>query len=148
MDSKHNAPRIGHRLLHSGLLLVALAGSLHAAVPADSALPDAFRSEHLLWEIQLGTHQYTIPRIAGGRIFIGINDRGLDHPALYRTGGGILMCLEKATGRMIWQLVIPRNMEGTNAPFHFNHWQCGVCSRPALDGKRLYIVGPRGDSYQ
>jgi len=145
MYSKHDGSRTGHRCLHSGFLLVALIGSLHAAVPENSALPDAFRAEDLLWEIQLGTHQYTIPRIDDGRIFIGINDRSLDHPALHRTGGGIVMCLEQATGKMIWQLVIPRNMEGTNAPFHFNHWQCGVCSRPALDGKRLYIVAPRGD---
>ena len=145
MNSRYSDLRISCRLLYSGLLCVILLGSLSAAATESSALPDAFRSEDLLWEIQLGTHQYTIPRIDDGRIFIGINDRGLKHPALYRTGGGIMMCLDQTTGNMIWQLVIPRNMEGTNAPFHFNHWQCGVCSRPALDGKRLYIVGPRGD---
>jgi outer membrane protein assembly factor BamB len=137
--------RINCRFLYLSLLFVAMVGPPSAAAAESSALADAFRSEDLLWEIKLGTHQYTIPRIDNEHIFIGVNDRGLKHPALYRTGGGILMCLEKATSTMIWQLVIPRNMEGTNAPFHFNHWQCGVCSRPALDGKRLYIVGPRGD---
>jgi outer membrane protein assembly factor BamB len=131
--------------LRSGFLFVALAGSLYGVVPDNSALPDAFRSEDLLWEISLGTHQYTMPRIDNGQIFIGINDRNLEHPVLRRTGGGIVMCLEQATGKIIWQLAIPRYMEGKIAPFHFNHWQCGVCSRPALDGKRLYIVGPRGD---
>ncbi|MHC4169386.1 MAG: outer membrane protein assembly factor BamB family protein [Planctomycetota bacterium] len=145
MYSKHSALRIGCRLFCLGLLFVILLGALPTVAAESSALPDAFRSEDLLWEIQLGTHQYTIPRIDGERMFIGINDRGLKHPALYRTGGGIMMCLERASGRMIWQLVIPRYMEGAKAPFHFNHWQCGVCSRPALDGKRLYIVGPRGD---
>ncbi|UCG56261.1 MAG: PQQ-like beta-propeller repeat protein, partial [Phycisphaerales bacterium] len=84
-------------------------------------------------------------QIDGGRIFIGINDRELKHPVLKRTGGGIVMCLEQATGKMIWQMVIPRYMEGNDPPFHFNHWTCGVCSRPAVDGKRLYVVGPRGD---
>lgn len=132
-------------LLCSGLVLAALVGSLGVAAEDSSALPEAFRAEDLLWQIELGTHQYTIPRIDGGQVFIGINDRSLKHPVLYRTGGGILMCLDQATGGMLWQLVIPRNMEGANAPFHFNHWQCGVCSRPAVDGKRLYIVGPRGD---
>jgi len=145
MYSRHGAVRISCSFLYLGLLFVVLAGSLSAAATESSTLADAFRSEDLLWEIQLGTHQYTIPRIDNGRIFIGINDRGLKHPVLYRTGGGIIMCLDQATGRMIWQLVIPRYMEGTKAPFHFNHWQCGVCSRPAIDGKRLYIVGPRGD---
>lgn len=126
-------------------LLVILNNSLYGAAPEDSALPDAFRSEDLLWEIQLGTHQYTIPRIDGERIFIGINDRYLRHPVLKSTGGGILMCLEQASGKMLWQLVIPRYMEGVKPPYHFNQWKCGVCSRPVVDGKRLYIVSPRGE---
>ena len=145
MYAKHSDLRRSGKYFCLGLVFVILIGSLPTAAVESTALPDAFRSEDLLWEIQLGTHQYTIPRIDGDRIFIGINDRGLKHPVLHRTGGGIMMCLERASGRMIWQLVIPRYMEGTRAPFHFNHWQCGVCSRPALDGKRMYIVGPRGD---
>jgi len=132
-------------LLRSALLLAVLVGSGYAAAPDSPTLPDAFRPEDLLWEIKLGTHQYTIPRIDGGQVFIGINDRNLKHPVLQRTGGGIVMCLEQATGEMIWQLAIPRYMEGKNPPYHFNHWECGVCSRPAIDGKRLYIVGSRGD---
>jgi outer membrane protein assembly factor BamB len=142
---KHTTQRIRNLFLISGLLLAALVNSLYAVADEDSALPAAFRSEDLLWEIRLGTHQYTIPRIDEGRIFIGINDLELEHQALRPTGGGILMCLEQATGEMIWQLVIPRYMEGVKAPYHFNQWKCGVCSRPVVDGKRLYIVGPRGD---
>lgn len=142
---KHKARRIGFLSLISGLLFVTFAGSLYGADSDESALPDAFRSEDLLWEIKLGTHQYTMPRIDGERIFIGINDMALEHPVVKRTGGGIVMCLERATGEMTWQLAIPRYMKGTQAPYHFNHWKCGVCSRPAVDGERLYIVGPRGD---
>ena len=127
------------------LSLAVFAGLMYGATTSDSALPEAFDKEDLLWEIRLGTHQYTIPRIDNGQIFIGINDRNLEHPILKKTGGGIVMCLEEATGKMLWQLPIPRYMEGTKAPFHFNHWECGVCSRPTLDGKRLYVVGSRGD---
>jgi outer membrane protein assembly factor BamB len=145
MYSRHGILGKSDHFKFSGLVFVLLIGSIPAIAAESRALPDAFRSEDLLWEIKLGTHQYTIPRIDNGRIFMGINDRGLKHSVLYRTGGGIMMCLDQATGEMIWQLVIPRYMEGTKAPFHFNHWQCGVCSRPAIDGKRLYIVGPRGD---
>lgn len=123
--------------------LIAFAPSVSNA--ARSALPDAFDSEDLLWEITLGTHQYSVPKIDGDDLFIGINDTQLDHPAIKRTGGGILMCLDKNTGRMAWQLIIPRYMDGTKAPFHFNQWRCGICSSPAVDGKCLYIVGPRGE---
>lgn len=113
--------------------------------PSQGRLPAAFDPTDLLWELRLGTHQYTVPRVDSGQIFIGINDMGLRHGALKKTGGGIMMCLDQPSGKMLWQLPIPRNMGGTIAPFHFNHWKCGVCSTPALDGKRLYIVGPRGD---
>ena len=108
-------------------------------------LPAAFDPNALQWEVRLGTHQYTVPRIDAGQIFIGVNDMGLKHPVLKKTGGGIMMCLDPANGDMVWQLPIPRYMAGAIAPFHFNHWKCGVCSMPALEGKRLYIVGPRGD---
>ncbi len=112
---------------------------------SSSALPEAFRSEDLLWEITLGTHQYSLPRVDSGQVFIGTNDLMLKHPAVKRTGGGILMCLEQSTGQMVWQLPIPRYMEGTTPPYHFNQWKCGICSRPAIEGKRLYLVGPRGE---
>jgi len=112
---------------------------------ASSALPDNIASENLLWEIKLGTHQYTIPTLDNGQLFIGINDQYLEHSTFKSSGGGILMCLDPATGGVVWQMVIPRYEEGDIPPAHFNRWKCGVCSRPAIDGKRLYIVGPRGD---
>jgi hypothetical protein len=47
-----------------------------------SALPDAFAADDLLWEIKLGTHQYTIPTIDNNQLFIGINDRNLEHSVM------------------------------------------------------------------
>jgi outer membrane protein assembly factor BamB len=137
--------RITYLILTSELLLITFIGTLCDAANGQSTLPDIFRSEDLLWELQLGTHQYTIPKIDGDRIYIGTNDMALKHPAVKRTGGGILTAIEKDTGKMIWQMPIPRYMEGTRPPYHFNQWKCGVCSRPALEDNRLYIVGPRGD---
>ena len=115
------------------------------AEPRRSALPEPFSADRLLWELELGSHQYTVPRIDGEQIFIGVNDLRIDHPAVQPSGGGILMCREAATGKLIWQLPIPRNMAGNTPPSHFGHWKCGVCSQPAVDGDRLFIVGPRGD---
>jgi outer membrane protein assembly factor BamB len=137
--------RLKPALLVLGLLVLSSVGRLGRDAHGRTHLPDAFSAGQLLWEIELGSHQYTIPRIDRGRVFIGVNDLAIEHPAVKSTGGGILMCLDQATGKQIWQLPTPRNMEGTRAPFHFNHWKCGVCSSPAIDGNRLYIVGPRGD---
>jgi len=129
------------------LFPLVLAASTHAVLgaPFGAALPDAFSTEQLAWELELGSHQYTVPRVDGDRLFIGVNDMRLEHPALFPTGGGIMMCLERESGKMIWQLPIPRYMQGNIPPFHFNHWKCGVCSRPAIENNRLFIVGPRGD---
>ena len=64
---------------------------------------------------------------------------------LSRRAARFCICLDRATGQRIWQLPIPRYMAGTIPPFHFDHWKCGICSRPAIDGPYLYVVGPRGD---
>lgn len=120
-------------------------GGVVMAQSGASRLPTVFSADQLAWDLELGLHQYTVPRVDEGMLFIGVDDSGLEHPAVRSTGGGILMCLDRETGKRIWQLPIPRYMRGTKPPFHFNHWKCGVCSQPALDGQRLYVVGPRGD---
>ncbi len=116
-----------------------------AAEPGRSALPDVFPADRLLWQLDLGSHQYTVPLVDAGQIFLGIDDMELDHPAVESTGGGIFMCRKAATGELVWQLPIPRNMEGNIPPSHFDHWKCGICSRPVIQGDRLFVVGPRGD---
>ena len=135
------------RLPFTFLFIVLMATSSFSFLAADESdsLPDAFDTKDLLWEIKLGSHQYTTPIIDAGQLFIGIDDQNLDHSALTESGGGILKRLDPATGNTVWQMVIPRYKEGNVAPSHFNKWKCGVCSRPAIAGKRLYIVGPRGD---
>ncbi len=120
--------------------VVVMAGRAHIACGQD-----VFANGEVLWQIPLGDHQYTVPRVDGDRLLVGTNDTHIDHPAVQSTGGGILMCLERASGRMIWQLPIPRYMPGVIPPYHFDQWSCGICSSPAVDGKRLYVVSPRGE---
>lgn len=134
------------------VLVLAVTGSVFAwslespnGVSDEKGLPGELLDGDLAWSLKLGTHQYTVPAFKDGRIFLGINDQMLKHPVLKKTGGGIVMCVDQASQDLIWQLVIPRYMEGTKAPFHFNHWRCGVCSFPAMDEKFMYIVGSRGD---
>lgn len=98
-----------------------------------------------LWDLKLGTHQYSVPTVDRGRIYIGANDAAVDRTGYKPTGGGALLCIEQATARRIWTLPIPRNLDGVKAPYHFDQWNCGVCSGPVVDRNRVYIVGSRGD---
>ncbi|MCF7673698.1 MAG: PQQ-binding-like beta-propeller repeat protein [Akkermansiaceae bacterium] len=98
-----------------------------------------------LWEIKTGTHQYSIPTVDRGRILIAANDAGIKRAGYEATSGGGVMCVAQATGNLIWQLPIPRYMDGVKAPYHFDQWNCGVCSGPVVDGNRVYVVGSRGE---
>ncbi len=117
-------------------------GSRNMASPGRD-LPEGVREEDTLWKVRLGTHQYTIPVVSCGRVFLGLNDHGLRRGERFRwLGGGLVMCLDAASGRTIWQLPMPRvNLKRR----FFNHANCGVCSSPVLDGDRMYLVGSRGE---
>ncbi len=111
-------------------------------VAAGSGLPVEIRDEDKLWTVKLSTHQYTMPVVSNGRIFLGLNDSLLRKGKRFKwTGGGLVMCLEAKTGKTIWQLPMPR----VRLKRHFfNHVNCGVCSSPVVDGERMYLVGSRG----
>ena len=98
-----------------------------------------------LWEIKTGTHQYSIPTIDRGRIFVAATDSGIERAGCKATGGGVVMCVEQATGKLIWRLPIPRYFAGVKPPYHFDQWDCGVCSGPVADGDRVYVVSSRGE---
>ena len=108
-------------------------------------LPADLDKTEPLWEIKLSTHQYSIPTVDRGRIFVAANDSGIEREGFKSTGGGVVMCVEQATGKLIWRLPIPRYLAGTTPPYHFDQWDCGVCSRPVVDGNRVYVVGNRGE---
>lgn len=127
------------------IALSLMAASVWLGGVRGAAGEDVFAGSEVLWKLSLGDHQYTVPRVDGDRIFIGVNDTNIQHPAVSSTGGGILMCLDRAHGTPLWQLPIPRYMPGIQPPYHFDQWTCGICSSPAVDGDRLYVVSPRGD---
>jgi outer membrane protein assembly factor BamB len=54
-------------------------------------------------------------------------------------GGGLVKCLDEATGKLLWQLAVPRR---TNLPpgVFFMHQGLGTCSSPTVDGDRVYVV--------
>ena len=120
-------------------------GSSPNMVSPAKHLPADPGSMTLLWELKLGSHTYSIPTIDRGRIYIAANDAGVQRPGYKPTGGGVLMCVEQATGKLIWQLPSPRNFAGVKPPYHFDQWGCGICSGPLVEGERVYVVGNRGE---
>jgi len=98
-----------------------------------------------LWELRLGSHTYSIPTIDRGRIYIGANDAGVQRPGYKPAGGGVLMCVDQATGKLIWQLPTPRYFAGVKPPYHFDQWGCGICSGPVVDGERVYVISDRAE---
>lgn len=114
-------------------------------VSAARGLPATLEGVQPLWEIRLGTHQYSIPTVDRGHLFVGINDGGVTRGGYRPSGGGAVVCLDLASHRPVWCLPIPRNMEGVKAPYHFDQFRCGVCSGPLVEGDRVFVVGNRGD---
>ena len=114
-------------------------------VSAATGLPEDPGTNAPLWEVKLGTRQYSIPTIDRGRVYIGASDAVVSRPGYTPTGGGVVMCVEQATGKLLWQLASPRYMAGVKPPYHFDQWKCGICSGPVVDGDRVFVIGNRGD---
>jgi outer membrane protein assembly factor BamB len=140
------------------LLLVALAGFASLAmVPQDwpmwggtpqrnmtsamKGLPDSWDAKggtNIKWKAALGSASNGNPVVADGKIFLGTNNGNPRNPEV--TGDkGILMCLREADGKFLWQAVSDKLDGEADWP------EEGVCSSPAVEGKRLYYVSNRGE---
>lgn len=128
-------------------------------VAEETGLPNSFRpdrkdvangvatlvpGENLLWSAPLGTQAYVTPAVSQGRVFIGANDALVKTPRFSRTKGSVFDCLDEATGRRLWRLVIPR-LKTRNKLFNFDDLDLGLCSSPTVEGNRVYVMGSRGD---
>jgi outer membrane protein assembly factor BamB len=100
--------------------------------------------ENVKWTAPLGTQAYVTPAVAQGRVYIGSNDAKVDTARFTRTKGSVLDCLDEATGKRLWRLVIPR-LKTQNKQFNFDDMDLGLCSSPTVDGDRVYVMGSRGD---
>jgi outer membrane protein assembly factor BamB len=106
---------------------------------------DPETTENVKWTARLGSAAYGNPTVAGGKVFVGTDDLTLaSDPRLSRSRGGLVKCLDEATGELLWQLAIP---ERTDLPpgTHFGHQFLGVCSSPTVEGNRLYVISSAGE---
>jgi hypothetical protein len=99
---------------------------------------DMTTTKNVKWIAKLGSQTYGNPTVSGGRVFIGTNN---ETPRDERLKGdrSVLMCLDEKTGALNWQIAIPKLGTGKVSDWEF----LGLCSSPAVDGDRVYIVTNR-----
>lgn len=121
--------------------------SLDTPVPAEFA-PGEFvqgtqdvdpsTTRNIKWVAKLGSEAYGNPVVSGGKVFIGTNNESPRDPR--HTGDrGVLLCLDEATGELLWQLLVPKLGAGRVCDWEF----LGICSSPTVEGDRVYVVTNR-----
>jgi outer membrane protein assembly factor BamB len=105
---------------------------------------DMQTTKNVKWVARLGTENYSSPVVSGGKVFIGTNDANLNDPRYKPTGGGVLLCLDEETGKLLWRLVVPKLTSGKHSS-DFEEMELGICSTPIVEGNRVYIVTNRND---
>jgi outer membrane protein assembly factor BamB len=101
---------------------------------------DVKTGKNVKWKAQIGSTSYGNPVVADGKVFLGTNN---EHPRNPEIVGdkGVLMCFRESDGTFLWQAVTDKLDSGWE-----NDWpEQGVCSSPAVEGKRLYYVSNRGE---
>jgi len=105
---------------------------------------DMSTTRNVKWVAKLGSQTYGNPVVAGGRVFVGTNDASVRDPRLRRTRGGLVLCLDEATGKRIWQLTVPR-FRTKDRKFNYDDMNLGICASVTVDGDRAYVLSSRGE---
>jgi outer membrane protein assembly factor BamB len=99
---------------------------------------DPATTRNVKWVAKLGSQSYGNPVVAGGKVYVGTNNespRDKRHPG----DRSILLCLDEKTGRLLWQLVVPKLRAGKAMDWE----NLGILSSPSVVGNRVYVVSSR-----
>ena len=99
---------------------------------------DVKANRNIKWKAEIGSVAYGNPVVADGKVFLGTNNANPKNTAI---GGdrGVLMCFRESDGKFLWQAISDKLGQQNDWP------EQGVCSSPAVDGKRLYYISNRGE---
>jgi outer membrane protein assembly factor BamB len=140
-----------------GLSAVALiAFTIHAAdqpqwgqawsrnmVSSERGLPADFdpkTGKNIKWVAKLGNETHSTPIIANGRVYVGTNNHDPRDPK-HQGDRGVLMCFDESTGKLLWQLVVPKREEDK-----FHDWpNSGISSPVTVEGDCVYVMSSRGE---
>ncbi|MGD0094714.1 MAG: PQQ-binding-like beta-propeller repeat protein, partial [Planctomycetota bacterium] len=108
---------------------------------------DPATARNVKWIAKLGSQSYSNPTVAGGRVFIGTNNACPRDPKIAAGANGpqdsgdrgVLLCFDEASGAFLWQLAAPKLKAGNANDYR----EIGICSSPAVDGERVYLVTNR-----
>jgi len=92
----------------------------------------------LKWVNKLGSQSYGNPTVSGGKVFIGTNNDGRGD-ARFKGDYSVLRAIDEKTGKTLWELTVPKLGSGKVGDWEY----LGICSSPAVDGNRVYIVTNR-----
>jgi outer membrane protein assembly factor BamB len=101
---------------------------------------DVKSGKNIKWKVEIGSTSYGNPVVSGGKIFLGTNNGNPRNPNL-KGDRGVLMCFRESDGKFLWQAVTDKLESGPENDFP----EQGVCSSPAVEGKRVYYVSNRGE---
>src|SRR5262245_12510647 len=101
---------------------------------------DMATTKGVKWVAKLGSQAYGNPTVAGGKVFVGTNNETPRDPK-YKGDRAVMMCFEEKTGKFLWQLNAPKLGTGKISDWEY----LGICSSPAVDGNRVYLVSNRGE---
>jgi outer membrane protein assembly factor BamB len=99
---------------------------------------DVRSGKNIKWKAPIGSTSYGNPVVADGKIFLGTNNGNPKNPEI-EGDKGVLMCFRESDGKFLWQAVTEK------LGFENDFPEEGVCSSPAVEGKRLYYVSNRGE---
>ena len=148
-------PHLSPRIL-AGALALGILGLVRAAdqpqwgqawsrnmVSGEKSLPESFDPKtgaNIKWTANLGTESHSTPVVAGGRVYIGTNN-GEPRDPKHRGDRGVLMCFDEKSGKLFWQLVVPKRTEDP-----YMDWpNTGMSSPVSVEGDRVYLTDNRGE---
>lgn len=124
-------------------------GPLGRNAASGKGLPTTFdidNEQNVRWGAKLGSVVFGCPAVSQGKVFAGTNCQAVrDDPRFSETQGGVVVCLDEVSGRMLWQLVAPVRLDGFPPRTHMVQQRWGICSSPTADGDRVYVVSNGGD---
>lgn len=96
---------------------------------------DPTTTRHIKWVARLGSQTYGNPTVADGKVYVGTNNASQSDPK-YPGDRSVVLCLDEQSGKLIWQFNLHKLGAGKVSDWEY----LGICSSPAVDGDRVYVV--------